>query len=29
MIVDAANPEDELKAYLNVPQIKYMSPSRI
>ena len=24
-IVDAANPEDELKAYLNVPQIKYVT----
>lgn len=25
VIVDAANPEDELKAYLNVPQIKYVT----
>ena len=23
--MDAANPEDELKAYLNVPQIKYVT----
>ena len=25
VIVDAANPEDKLKAYLNVPQIKYVT----
>ena len=25
VIVDAANPEDELKVYLNVPQIKYVT----